>query len=148
MSVHTNEHTIEIDRPPPHVFAYLAASERRQRWMSALKESEQVSEGPVGLGTKFKDVFEDHGQRFEIDAEIIEWEPHEKLVIDLKASAFESKVIQLLAPGENGGTRLTTRMETEYKSALARLMAGVVTGHAQKQLEEDLATLKEILETS
>jgi hypothetical protein len=38
-------------------------------------------------------------------------------------------------------------METEYKSALARLMAGVVTNHAQKQLEEDLARLRDILET-
>ena len=147
MSVHTNEHTIEIERPAPHVFAFLAASERRQRWMSALKESKQVSDGPLGLGTRFRDVFEDHGQRFEIDAEIVAWEPHEKLAIDLKASAFESRVTQLLAPGRNGGTRLTTRMETEYKSALARLMAGVVTGHAQKQLEEDLARLKDILET-
>lgn len=146
MSVHTNEHTIEIARPAPHVFAHLAASERRQRWMSALKQSEQVSEGPLGLGTRFRDVFEDHGQRFEIDAEIVGWEPHERLVIELKASAFESTVTQLLEPGENGGTRLTTRMATEYKSALARLMAGVVTGHAQKQLEEDLVTLKEILE--
>ena len=148
MTVHTNEHTIEIARPAPHVYAYLAASERRQRWMAALKESEQVSEGPVGLGTRFRDVFEDHGQRFEIDAEIIVWEPHEKLVIELKASAFESKVTQVLTPGANAGTRLLTRMETQYKSALARLMAGVVTGHAQKQLEEDLARLKEILETS
>ena len=147
MSVHTNEHTIEIARPAPHVFAYLAASERRQRWMAALKESEQVSEGPLGLGTRFRDVFEDHGQRFEIDAEIVTWEPHERLAIDLKASAFESTVTQTLAPAENGGTRLTTRMDTEYKSALARLMAGVVTGHAQKQLEEDVARLKDILET-
>jgi uncharacterized protein YndB with AHSA1/START domain len=147
VSVHTNEHTIEIARPAPHVFAYLAASERRQRWMSALKESEQVSEGPLGLGTRFRDVFEDHGQRFEIDAEIVAWEPHEKLAIDLKTTAFESRVTQLLAPGDNGGTRLTTLMETEYKSALARLMAGVVTNHAQKQLEEDLARLRDILET-
>jgi len=147
VSIHTNEHTIEIERPAPHVFAFLAASERRQRWMSALKESKQVSDGPLGLGTRFRDVFEDHGQRFEIDAEIVEWEPHDKLVIELKASAFESRVTQLLAPGENGGTRLTTRMDTEYKSALARLMAGVVTGHAQKQLEDDLARLKEILES-
>lgn len=147
MSVHTNEHTVEIARPAPHVFAYLAASDRRQRWMAALKESEQVSDGPVGLGTRFRDVFEDHGQRFEIDAEIVEWEPHDRLALRLTASAFESTVTQVLEPAD-GTTRLTTRMETEYKSALARLMAGVVTGHAQKQLEDDLARLKEILEAA
>lgn len=113
--------------------------------MSALKESEQVSEGPLGLGTRFRDVFEDHGQRFEIDAEIVEWEPHERLAIQLVASAFESRVTQRLE-SKDGVTRLTTRMDIEYKSALARLMAGVVTSHAQKQLEDDLAQLKAILE--
>ncbi len=141
-----NEHTIEIARPVPHVFAHLVASERRMRWMSALKESEQVSEGAPGIGTKFRDVFEDHGQRFEIDAEVVAYEPPSRVAIRLVASAFESTVTQELAEA-NGGTSLTTRIDTEYKSALARLMSGVVTGHAQKTLEEDLARLKTLLET-
>jgi len=129
------------------VFAYLVPSERRLRWMSALKESEQVSEGPPGLGTKFRDVFEDHGQRFEIDAEVVEYEPQTRVAIRLVASAFESTVTQTLAESD-GGTRLATRIDTEYKSALARLMSGVVTGHAQKTLEDDLARLKDLLESS
>jgi len=129
------------------VFAYLVPSERRLRWMSALKESEQVSEGPPGLGTKFRDVFEDHGQRFEIDAEVVEYEPQTRVAIRLVASAFESTVTQTLAESD-GGTRLSTRIDTEYKSALARLMSGVVTGHAQKTLEDDLARLKGLLESS
>jgi uncharacterized protein YndB with AHSA1/START domain len=129
------------------VFAYLVPSERRLRWMSALKESEQVSDGPPGLGTRFRDVFEDHGQRFEIDAEVVEYEPQTRVAIRLVASAFESTVTQTLAESD-GGTRLATRIDTEYKSALARLMSGVVTGHAQKTLEDDLARLKDLLESS
>jgi len=129
------------------VFAYLVPSERRLRWMSALKESEQVSDGPPGLGTRFRDVFEDHGQRFEIDAEVVEYEPQTRVAIRLVASAFESTVTQTLAESD-GGTRLSTRIDTEYKSALARLMSGVVTGHAQKTLEDDLARLKGLLESS
>jgi uncharacterized protein YndB with AHSA1/START domain len=129
------------------VFAYLVPSERRLRWMSALKESEQVSDGPPGLGTKFRDVFEDHGQRFEIDAEVIEYEAPTRVALRLVASAFESTVTQTLAESD-GGTRLDTRIDTEYKSALARLMSGVVTGHAQKTLEDDLARLKDLLESS
>ena len=129
------------------MFAYLVPSERRLRWMSALKESEQVSDGPPGLGTRFRDVFEDHGQRFEIDAEVVEYEPQTRVAIRLVASAFESTVTQTLAE-RDGVTELKTTIDTEYKSALARLMSGVVTGHAQKTLEDDLARLKDLLESS
>jgi uncharacterized protein YndB with AHSA1/START domain len=146
VALHTNEASIQIARPAPHVFAYLVTSDRRLRWMSALKASEQVTDGPPGVGTRFKDVFEDHGQRLEIDAEVVEYEPHERVAIRLSANAFESVVRQTLAE-HDGGTQLTTKIETEYKSALARLMAGVVTGHAQKTLEEDLERLKSVLES-
>jgi uncharacterized protein YndB with AHSA1/START domain len=143
---HVNEFAIDIDRPAAQIFPQLVAGERRMRWMAALKDSKQVTDGAPGLGTKFDDVFEDHGQRFEIEAEIVEFEPGKKLALDLVASAFESRVTQTLDE-KDGTTHLTTRIETEYKSALARLMSGVVTGHAQKQLEEDMARLKELLES-
>ena len=142
---HVNEFAFEIDRPAAQIFPQLVAGERRMRWMGALKESKQVTDGPPGLGTQFEDVFEDHGQRFEIEAEIVEYEPGKRLALDLVASAFESRVTQTLDEAD-GATTLTTRIDTEYKSALARLMSGVVTGHAQKQLEEDMARLKELVE--
>ena len=45
-----------------------------------------------------------------------------------------------------GGTRLTAVIETEFKKRLLRMMAGVVTRHAQQRLESDLAELKRIVE--
>jgi uncharacterized protein YndB with AHSA1/START domain len=144
--VHRNEHSVEIDRPPEAVFPYLVEAEKRLRWMGALTEAEQVTNGPPGLGTRFRDVFESHGQRFEIDAEIVEWEPSERLATRLRANAFESTGRQRL-DRLDGRTRLTSTVETEYRSRMARLMAGVITRHAQTQLEEDHARLKEIVES-
>ena len=67
------------------------------RWMGALKESKQVTDGQPGQGTRFEDVFEDHGQRFEIEAEIVEFTPPEVIKLELEGSAFESVVTQTLA---------------------------------------------------
>jgi len=143
--VHVNEHSVEIDRPAAAVFPYLVRSEQRLRWMGALAESEQVSDGEPGHGTRFRDVFEDHGQRIEIDAEVVEWQPVERVAIRLGASAFRSTGTHELR--ETGGrTRVSTRMETEYTSRMARLMAGVITRHAQTRLEEDLVRLKQLVE--
>jgi uncharacterized protein YndB with AHSA1/START domain len=143
--VHRNEHSVEIDRPPEAVFPYLVDAEKRLRWMGALKEAEQVTDGPPRLGTRFRDVFESHGQRFEIDAEIVEWEPSERVATRLRADAFDSTGRQRLERLD-GRTRLTTLIETQHRSRMARLMAGVITRHAQTQLERDHARLKEILE--
>jgi uncharacterized protein YndB with AHSA1/START domain len=144
--VHRNEHAVEIERPPDAVFPYLVEADKRLRWMGALKEAEQVTDGPPGLGTRFRDIFEDHGQRVEIDAEIVEWEPSERLATRLRGKAFDSTGRQRLERVD-GRTRLTTTIETEYRSRIARVMAGMITRHAQAQLEEDHARLKEILES-
>lgn len=143
--MHRNEHSIEIERPAAEVFPHLLASDRRRAWMGALTSSEQVSEGELGVGTRFRDVFEDHGQRVEIDAEVVEYQPNERAATHLRSSAFEATASQRLQELD-GRTRLTTVIETEYKSRVARLMAGVITRHAQKRLEDDLARLKEIVE--
>jgi uncharacterized protein YndB with AHSA1/START domain len=143
--VATNEYQVEIERPAAQVFPHLVASERRMRWMGALKESKQVTDGQAAVGTRFEDVFEEAGQRFEVEAEIVELRPPELIKLELKGSAFESVVTQALEE-RDGTTLVKTTIETEYHSALARLMSGVVTGHAQKQLEEDLERLKSLLE--
>jgi uncharacterized protein YndB with AHSA1/START domain len=143
--VHRNEAKVEIERSAAEIFPYLAAPDKRREWMEKLVESEQVTEGEPGLGARFRDVFEDHGHRIEIDAEITEWEPAEAIAIHLTSSGFDSTAKQRLE--EVGGrTLLETVIETEYKSRVARLMAGVVTRHAQRQLEIDLERLKELLE--
>lgn len=144
--MHRHEHIVEIDRPPADVFPHLVASERRLAWMGPLTASTQVTDGEPGLGTRFRDVFEDRGQRIEIDAEVVEWQPNERLAIRLQSGAFDGTVRQQLA-SIDGRTRLVTTLDTEYKSRVARLMSGVVTRHAQRQLEEDLARLKEIVES-
>ena len=140
-----NEHAVEIDRPPAAIFPYLVGSDERLRWMGALAASEQVTDGEPGHGTRFRDVFEERGQRIEIDAEIVEWNPPERLGLRLRGRAFEATGLQTLE-ALDGGTRLTTTLETDYKSRVARLMAGMITRQAQARLETDLARLKELVE--
>jgi uncharacterized protein YndB with AHSA1/START domain len=121
------------------VFPFLEASDERLRWMGVLVESE-----PVGNG-RFRDVFEDAGQRIEVDAEVLEREPPRLLVVGLRARSFEATSTQRLEPA-GAGTRLETRVDTTYTKRLARLAGPLVARRAQRQLEEDLARLKELAE--
>jgi uncharacterized protein YndB with AHSA1/START domain len=145
--LHRNEHSVEIAAAPADVFPWLADPERRLRWMGALVESESLTEGPPELGSRYRDVFEDHGQRIELEAELVEVEPGERLTARLMSKGFESTSSQRLeAAGTGKRTRLTAAVETRYTMLAARLLAPLVTRHAQKQLEADLARLKELVE--
>jgi len=50
-----------------------------------------------------------------------------------------------LEPTESG-TRLTVTIETEYRGLLARAASGLVSRHAQKNLEQSVENLKRLVE--
>jgi hypothetical protein len=121
------------------VFPFLEASEQRLRWMGALVDSEPLDEG------RFRDVFEDHGQRIELEAEVERRDSPRLLVVLLRGRTFEATSTQQLEEAGEG-TRLSTAVETEYTSRLARLAAPLLTRRAQRELEADLTALKELVE--
>jgi hypothetical protein len=107
--------------------------------MGVLVESEAVGEG------RFHDVFEDVGHRIGIETEVVREEPPRLLEVHLRGAAFEATSTQRLEPTDTG-TRLSTVVETGHTSRLARLAGPFVARRAQRQLEADLATLKELAE--
>jgi hypothetical protein len=109
--------------------------------MGALQDSEPLTDGEPGVGTRYRDVFVDHGQRIELEAEVVRYEPPGYLEVSLRGDGVQ----MLEAIGD--GTRLTAVIETEYTKRFLRMMAGVVTRHAQQRLESDLAELKQIVES-
>jgi carbon monoxide dehydrogenase subunit G len=115
-------------------------SEERLHWMGLLVESEPLEEG------RFRDVFVDHGRRIEIEAEVERQEPPDLLQVRLEGDLFVATTTQRLEPAD-GGTRLTTVVETQYANRLARLAGPLVARHAQRQLEGDLDRLKKLVES-
>jgi uncharacterized protein YndB with AHSA1/START domain len=141
------EATVEIAASAGEIFPWLVRSEQRCRWMEKLVESEQLTEGPPEVGVRFRDVFEDHGRRIELEAEVTAFHPDELLQVRLRSKAFEATTTQRLEEA-NGLTRLRTEIETRYTIPGARFLSGLVTRHAQRQLEADLAGLKQLVEES
>jgi hypothetical protein len=51
------ENTIDIDRDPAVVFAQCADPVRELRWNPQLRAVEQLTDGPIGAGTRFRMTF-------------------------------------------------------------------------------------------
>jgi uncharacterized protein YndB with AHSA1/START domain len=144
--LHRNEHTVEIDAPVERVFEYVAEPERMHEWVGGLLEFRPLGPGPA-LGARGVQVVHMAGRRWELESELTRYEPPRELEARLVHKDFESLASYRLEES-NGRTRVTTTMETEYKQAFARLLAGVVTRQAQKKLEADLARLKQVVESA
>ncbi len=72
------EKSIVINRPVEEVFALYTDLSNNTQWESAILEARQTTEGPSGVGTKWKLVRQQLGRRIEQILEVTEWEPNRK----------------------------------------------------------------------
>jgi uncharacterized protein YndB with AHSA1/START domain len=68
--------TTKISRTPPEVFAYLADPSNLGEWQGT-DEVEQLSEGPIGVGTRFREAHIGPSSRIESITEVTDYEPGE-----------------------------------------------------------------------
>jgi uncharacterized protein YndB with AHSA1/START domain len=70
----------DIARPPEEVFAYLADPAKLTTWQNA-DEVTQLTPGPVGVGTRFREVHRALGRRRVETTEIVTFEPGRRFEI-------------------------------------------------------------------
>jgi uncharacterized protein YndB with AHSA1/START domain len=71
-------HSIEIDRRPEDVFAYLDEHERHGEWQATIVNSKVETEGPVGVGTRVREIRKVGGREQDTSYEVTEHEPPRK----------------------------------------------------------------------
>jgi uncharacterized protein YndB with AHSA1/START domain len=69
------QHSIEIDRRPEDVFAYLDQHERHGEWQSQIVSAKVEGAGPVGVGTRVSEVRKVGGREQDTSYEITEHDP-------------------------------------------------------------------------
>lgn len=139
------EASVVINRPINDVFVYVTDAGSWPQWESGLLEVEQMSEGPMGVGTTFRGANKTLGQKMEWTSEITEYKPNRKWgqkIISKDWSTVESLTFE---PVE-GGTKFTLFSQLET-GGFFRLIAPITARMMQKQIEGNLAKLKDILET-
>jgi uncharacterized membrane protein len=133
------QHTVVVERPPEEVFAYLTDLSNVPSWQSGSVEVREP-EGSLGVGTSYVQVLKFLGKRIETTLEVVEFEPGRRFSLKTLSSPIPFEVQHVLEPAGNG-TTLTVTLEGE-PGRFFRLAEGLVERNAQRQIEQDYATLK------
>ena len=104
--------SVTIDRPVAEVFAFVTDLSNEPAWHTDLLEARRVSEGPVGIGTRYEVRFKPFMGNSEGTEEVIGFEPNRLQVVRGEVGPMRPTVTYLVEPA-NGGTRFTRRLHLE-----------------------------------
>jgi len=139
------ELSVEIKRPPEEVFAFVADLRHDVRWgQRVIKEVRQTSEGPLGVGTTFRQAARFLGLRFAIPIVVTEYEPNRKLGFEAAMGPLQGaarRSVEAIADG----TRLTIVSEGHSDGSL-KLVWPIFAYWAEREAKTGLANLKNLLE--
>ena len=105
-----------IERPLEDVFSFAGDSENNPKWLGVFEKVQKTSEGPIGLGTTFKDVARVMGRRFETLSEVTDYVPNRLYARRVTTGPFPGGSNRVRARGQRdpgkahlhgGGSRLS-----------------------------------------
>lgn len=138
-----HEVTIHLNRPVEQVFAFLMDTSQLTTWQSNLIKSEPITEGPLRLGSRFREVRRLGKRESEIQGEITALEPNKRL--ETKTVTKPQAMVSYSLDPESGGTRLKYKFVL-VTSGFMRLLEPVIASSIKKDTNADFETLKRILE--
>jgi carbon monoxide dehydrogenase subunit G len=142
------EGTAVVDRPIEEVFAFLANGENDVKFSPRVQEIRKLTDGPIGVGTRFASTVKDAGMTTKREFELTEfvvptkirWAERSKNAVTAPAGGYD------LAP-DGDGTRVTIFNELEGHG-FGKLVVGFALRSARKGADEFAASIKRAVEAS
>jgi Polyketide cyclase / dehydrase and lipid transport. len=138
-----HELTIHLNRPVEQVFAFLADTGKVSTWQSNLIELKPLTEGPLHVGSRFREIRRLGRKDSEIQGQVTAFEPNKRL--ETKTTTKPEVTVSYSFDPENGGTRLRYKF-VMLTTGLMRLLEPLIAGSIKKESESDFEALKRILE--
>jgi uncharacterized membrane protein len=137
------ESSVVINRPIEACFAYLTDLANDVEWRREWIDAEKTTDGPHGVGARYRLTGALLGRRIATEYETIAYEPT-RLAAWKAVSGPLPLTFSRAFDGVEGGTRITMRYEGD--SRLLRLAGPLIAGIGRRQLEGDYPKLKQVPE--
>ena len=137
--------SIVIYKPIQQVFDFMSSSENDFQWQYGTLSAASVSKGAARVGASFRSIGHLLGRRNQSTFEITEYEANEKFGFKSVTGPLDSHTLYTFET-VRGSTKID--ISTEVRAVnVPEIHEGTLAKHLKKQLRENLAMLKGILET-
>jgi len=134
-----------IYRPVSQVFNFMSAPENDFQWQYGTLATARLSEEVAGsIGSLFRSIGHLVGQRFESTFEVTEYEPNRKYGFKSLSGPLNSQTSYTFEIA-SGSTKVTVATQANLINSF-QMAEGILEKKLKKQLKENLAMLKELLE--
>ena len=135
--------TIEIDREPADVYAYVADLEHTPEWNWAITSSEKITPGPAAIGTQYRQTRSAPRPAIEV-IEITGLEEGRRVDVAGRLGSFRARLVYELVASPTG-TRLINSVELDPPVPLGPFGA-MLGSRVRTSVAENLNVLKQLLE--
>jgi uncharacterized membrane protein len=140
--------SIEIDRKPEDVFAYLDDVQRHGEWQEQIVAVEPQNDGPLRVGSRVKETRRVPGGDRTMTYEVTEHDPPRQSsfrVLDGPVRADGTISIEPI--GDGSRSKLTITIDFKGHGLAGKVLLPVAETQARKQIPKDQARMKELLES-
>ena len=134
-----------INRPMEDVFSFITDMNNHAEWQTGVIESRVTSEGSVQVGSTYRYVTQMLGRHIRTEGEVITCDPNKGFFYRSTEAPFQI-VGGYTFEKANGGTKVTQRIVADIEGFF-RLAQPIVVRTTKRNLESNLLTLKELLES-
>ena len=138
------ETSVEIARPAPEVFAFVADQTNAPRWQQGLHEVRRLTDGPIGVGSEHEFVRRFAGREVASRNRFVAYEEGRFVEFEIPEGWLSGRASYRTEPAP-GGTVLTGRMDFRARG-LVRVLEPVLTRLLARDSRRDDARLKALLE--
>jgi uncharacterized protein YndB with AHSA1/START domain len=136
---------LTIDRPVSEVFDYACDLEKVPEWAGPPVKREELTLGPIGVGTRYRAIDQLPGRKVEFTEEVTRYEPNQPFAMAM-SEPFNANV-ETRFEAENGNTRLNFSVDMR-PSGIIGILSPLLTRPMKKMFSKDLMALKANLEAT
>jgi hypothetical protein len=133
-----------IKRPVEEVFDFVVDEPNEPRYNPHMRRAEQISDGPIGVGTRFRAEIASMGRTLEMAIEFTGYERPRRLASSTHMSSMDTRGALTFEPVPEG-TRMRWSWDVEPRG-MFRAMGPLVARMGRRQEQRIWAGLKHLLE--
>jgi uncharacterized membrane protein len=140
------EQSVFINLPTEEIFAYVSNLENLADWSSVVISARKISSEEMLIGTTVRCTIRILGRWFETTYEIVECVPSRYLTVKSITSVAPTLTCYRIEPVESGGTNVFVEEIIHFTGGFLGFAETVITRVINRQIANDLQTLKDLLE--